>query len=1229
MIFRHYEGFGGGFFNKTLGDLPEMFNGLTYGNFIYFFALIFTIHFLVHSIQFITGDRNRNPISLFWNDQSSRPYLDNIFVKLVIINVVYFFVLSPVPVVQMTPVVSYGVSSSGEGSDQNDKRIIGWIVNEFKSDVDGEGSLLHIPAIVAMPVGIVEELFYGFPDVMSAIEEDTDQPIRFGINDNKYKLKADGDLTLTKCLDLDAAKAEELSDSIYARIEDKNITTDCAALAADGLSSSFVGWFPLIGGEVFADFFEPVDKLSELRHADKALDYLALTPFQEEKLKWMFGIAYEMIKAETNQSIVSIQETYRHTQQVVIPSKIKALYFAYRNLRDKENFGGMARVGIFLDFFAMRLYPEKGDQYVYATENDNISSYNSSLSTADGNYGSTASPQLLDIIKADSYPRATKLKADDTSAKGNSAYIYFANMPDDVWDFLNDMTLEDIEAYYKDLQEVVPIALPTDLAAFGVPFLNQSVTETSDANFTNFYNNEKAIVYLQQKLYKQMVVVSYLNYLEESLITFMRQGLDIDVSNLQDILDLKLKGDENDLITKGVNNLSKLIVHGYTGDRTKQQSFFGWALDQRAGASENKDVKLNYVNLLKDNGSPTVTTGISNLHYQESNRTVVFNRSILFAYEAPSDVLDYTISDIENSVDLTYNDLDDNKYLILSEYLKAYTKEDNRLLNDLATIKASVPYFKNQTVVSEKQKFALSDIDVKDSYQCHTQIEDYLNRLEVNIQNPTLATTAFTTLDQAFAFLNPHLGVSHIGESTVRDVAKNIAKMYAYFKANKVQMKTAFEYAFIYKNPHLFKCDPAGDADTLLFKDVFVNKILANSKVTDVYTDTFPTDTLSAQLEALTTIVASVNDSSYQERMAGIIADFSKIQARLRGLPKKGMDTSPGILAFIEELFSSASEGNDTVSQIAYEQAMQSFPQEYVASDNSPYYELFREINYIISLDSLIKHSLNDGYFKDLNDYIANWVRKLQNVALVQGYAHTMLGKSLLNENLVAGKTVISFPVTSAVSTQSLNDADSDGGLSKKLKAQVDFTENTDEQGWISFAVIFIFGAISLFIILAISAIAFIVLAMNMVGFFLAIVGTPFWLIDRVIFFGRDNGLFDSNRLIKNILILLSFWMVFIAELIFIVWFFENVILEIVQELSMQMTIETLFKEDNYANIKFMLMVYILPSILYITVMFFVIYRTFLYALSLLASNTLVEIKSKLEEARNKVNQFKRSAGSK
>jgi len=282
FVFQHYEAFGGSMVNNLVGFITESFmvltGGVTYSKLdliglSIFLAILIGLYSFVKSLDF------RDISSVFYDER--QPWW-NLITKSFLIFILFDFMLKPIPMIQMTPIVGYKSSSSGVGVNKGDREILGWMVNDLKSTISdvnqaspvapgsvGNNRIIVVPQILGV-IGYIEKSYYGFPDIKASdyVYEDTSTyagALSSGAPTKRKQMfwKSGAQNTIYSCVS-SSKKAEFLKDnenSLTARIEQEDIIKNCASNITLG-SSIFVSLFGTdISSTIVSDFFEPIDQM--------------------------------------------------------------------------------------------------------------------------------------------------------------------------------------------------------------------------------------------------------------------------------------------------------------------------------------------------------------------------------------------------------------------------------------------------------------------------------------------------------------------------------------------------------------------------------------------------------------------------------------------------------------------------------------------------------------------------------------------------------------------------------------------------------------------------------------------------------------------------------------------------------------------------------------------------------------------------------------------------------
>jgi len=165
FIYYHFENSKIVEYYNALGQINEIFEKwFSWEKYISIILLGFIIAILLVTFDVIRG--KQAPIVLLekfiWNGVT-----DNIVTKFGLVVIGFWILLYPIPVVQVAPIVSKDTTT-------NEKTIIAWVVDKENSvlvetddDNGGNNKLLHVPALLGVPLKYIEKFTYGFPSFPS------------------------------------------------------------------------------------------------------------------------------------------------------------------------------------------------------------------------------------------------------------------------------------------------------------------------------------------------------------------------------------------------------------------------------------------------------------------------------------------------------------------------------------------------------------------------------------------------------------------------------------------------------------------------------------------------------------------------------------------------------------------------------------------------------------------------------------------------------------------------------------------------------------------------------------------------------------------------------------------------------------------------------------------------------------------------------------------------------
>lgn len=231
FIFQHFEAFGGPLFNNFIGELIYQLVTATLGITINpFNAFVFYIIFIiaVTLYTFLKTLSYSDTLSVLVDFE--KPWI-NVITKGILITVIFYVFVKPIPVIQMSPVVftpaavcannsTSSLCSTASGISKNDKMLMGWLVNDYKTtaevrvnpstfnplgfqEIPADGTnpdnqrLTHVPQVMAL-LGLFEKFYYGFPTIVP----DNIVEIETGFNLDTCSdpiTAADGSITVEGC----------------------------------------------------------------------------------------------------------------------------------------------------------------------------------------------------------------------------------------------------------------------------------------------------------------------------------------------------------------------------------------------------------------------------------------------------------------------------------------------------------------------------------------------------------------------------------------------------------------------------------------------------------------------------------------------------------------------------------------------------------------------------------------------------------------------------------------------------------------------------------------------------------------------------------------------------------------------------------------------------------------------------------------------------------------------
>lgn len=337
ITYTHFEGFGGALVNNVIGFVSNGFTELTFGMLsdpITMFGATILFGIAIFIYAFLKGEHGSANQIIFGSSG-----FDNIFVRAALVYFLFIALMHPIPVVQMTPVITYENNASAAGVNQGDRSIAGWLVNDLKTTVNlntpeagKKEEVMTIPLAFA-PLGLVQQWYYGFPaisidDFIEEVDESDSSNVKYRYKDVQIN---SGLPSLLSCAG-STEKANELKKfegSIAARydIGDLNsLNSTCKTNLQDGgewktnVEDSIM--VLLFGAstpsELLSDYFEPIDR---------AFYYLSMSPISQVIQDRLKVVSSQEIPKKQLEELVNIWEGAKDANGVTIGDGIRDDFF--------------------------------------------------------------------------------------------------------------------------------------------------------------------------------------------------------------------------------------------------------------------------------------------------------------------------------------------------------------------------------------------------------------------------------------------------------------------------------------------------------------------------------------------------------------------------------------------------------------------------------------------------------------------------------------------------------------------------------------------------------------------------------------------------------------------------------------------------------------------------------------------------------------------------------------
>ena len=291
LIYYHMDGFGSEMLNQILlyfykfGDMTSISS----------FLMVYTVAFLTVIIYIVYQSVVNQKVQLqklmqkiIWQDWKHNFF--TVFLKSLLL---YVILLSPIPVVQVSPIVS-----ANQQTQEVD--FLGWSINSSKTFIkDGNtetNKLYHLPLVIAVPLKYIEYLYYGIPDFSAGengveFKNDTDftdaevqktkDTFAIPFIFTKQTLSPSSKLTTNRCtgnvngsngyiiVNEDLSKYNNTTKKFVDEGGPRDDSANDCYLPAD--KNTFVPNFRKASAAVFEDFFSPVKRFVNITRTNNMI----------------------------------------------------------------------------------------------------------------------------------------------------------------------------------------------------------------------------------------------------------------------------------------------------------------------------------------------------------------------------------------------------------------------------------------------------------------------------------------------------------------------------------------------------------------------------------------------------------------------------------------------------------------------------------------------------------------------------------------------------------------------------------------------------------------------------------------------------------------------------------------------------------------------------------------------------------------------------------------------
>jgi len=355
--FTHFDLFGGPMFNNALATITNGYTELTQANFldplsIFTFSIIVSLLSVVYIfIKTWNAEDSLKPIIDF-----DSPWHGNIITKGIVVYVFATLLLTPIPVIQYSPIIAVDSTTASNGTNANKTQLKTWLINDMKTtaspisligsvssmDVgidDNRRTRVEFVPMILWPIGAFEKLYYGFPDItdteIEALITTIDDVSTLGSTDPigydyfKWDPEASklSEKTLFGCLANTTTRdfldwetnPDDYDNKLQARyhFNETDIKDTCLNLGLNdaSLAVSIFGISSVSG--ILQDFFEPIDRFFGLLVNSTASDVI-MAKLNSEKTKLRVQIAAQDKNLSTANATTTISVFKEYVEKAIV-----------------------------------------------------------------------------------------------------------------------------------------------------------------------------------------------------------------------------------------------------------------------------------------------------------------------------------------------------------------------------------------------------------------------------------------------------------------------------------------------------------------------------------------------------------------------------------------------------------------------------------------------------------------------------------------------------------------------------------------------------------------------------------------------------------------------------------------------------------------------------------------------------------------------------------------------